>query len=312
MSEQQQGHKVKDSIWKDVIEKHISGMLRRAIPELYRDMDKSKEPVFIDKELRNWDQYVPGGAHEADFLVRIYLNDGSERWLLLHIEIQGDSGGYLPYRMYFYKTLILANHRTEPAALAIITESDHSKEPDCYISDIYGTRTEYRYNRLVIKDLDAEELYESDNPFDLALLAAYRAQETAEKGSRSELRRFDYLKELISLLASRGYDHDSKRIFLAFLETILNVQTPELCEEVEKYERKVFRGEESKVLLTMIEKKALAEGMEKGMEKGKAEGIAENKMYTALKMLADKMPPSMVSKYTDIPEDELANLAQMQ
>ncbi len=86
------------------------------------------------------------------------------------------------------------------------------------------------------------------------------------------------------------------------------------------------------MLLTMIEKKALAEGIEKGkaegiekgkaegiekgkaegMEKGKAEGIAENKMYTALKMLADKMPPSMVSKYTDIPEDELANLAQMQ
>ena len=66
------------------------------------------------------------------------------------------------------------------------------------------------------------------------------------------------------------------------------------------------------MLLTMIEKKALAEGMEKGMEKGKAEGIAENKMYTALKMLADKMPPSVVSKYTDIPEDELANLAQMQ
>ena len=66
------------------------------------------------------------------------------------------------------------------------------------------------------------------------------------------------------------------------------------------------------MLLTMIEKKALAEGMEKGKAEGIEKGKAEGKMYTALKMLADKMPPSMVSKYTDIPEDELANLAQIQ
>lgn len=49
-------------------------------------------------------------------------------------------------------------------------------------------------------------------------------------------------------------------------------------------------------------------GKEDGLEEGRAEGRAEKQVEVARTMLADGMSPELVSKYTGLPEEDIAKL----
>ncbi len=54
--------------------------------------------------------------------------------------------------------------------------------------------------------------------------------------------------------------------------------------------------------------KGFAEGEAKGVAKGKAEGKAEEKVAIAKSMLADKMDPVLIAKYTGLSEEKVRSL----
>ena len=43
----------KDGIWKDAIEQYLPLLLKRMMPELYKDVDFTQSFTFLDKELRD-------------------------------------------------------------------------------------------------------------------------------------------------------------------------------------------------------------------------------------------------------------------
>ena len=147
-----------DSLWKDIVERFFYPMLERAIPTLYADADTDTSPRFLDKELKKATYAMPGGKHIADFLVEVPLKNGTCEWILLHIELQGRGGESLPFRMFHYKALIFAMYKRESAALAILTDTRPKEEPECYESELYETSVTYKYKRLVVSELDEEEL----------------------------------------------------------------------------------------------------------------------------------------------------------
>ena len=53
---------------------------------------------------------------------------------------------------------------------------------------------------------------------------------------------------------------------------------------------------------------ALQKGLAEGVAKGKAEGKAEERIQMARKMLADKLPADVISKYTGLREEDIAAL----
>ena len=112
-----------DGFWKDLIERFWRELLKSVLPTLYAVADLTKEPVFLDKELRDVlhisdDQDSP---RFVDVLLKIPLKDGGEECVLLHIEVQGPGGENLTFRMYVYCSLIFAHYRKIPVALAILT-----------------------------------------------------------------------------------------------------------------------------------------------------------------------------------------------
>ena len=301
-----------DNLWKDIVQRFFYQMLERAIPALYTDADREKEPKFLDKELRKIAYALPGGAHVADFLVEVPLKSGESEWVLLHIEVQGGGGrSSLPFRMFHYKSLIFAMYKRESAALALITDKRPRGEPESYKSSLYNTVTTYEYNRLSVPDLDEAELLKTDNPFDLALCAAQRAL----KSKKDERQKHRYLKELLGLLGDRGWSRDDKHRLLLFIEHVINLKDHELKLDVVKYEEELER--EGKIMYISLAEQVYAKEWDRKLEQkykqeGKQEGITigELKMAkkTAYGMKAMGLPLDTIVKITGLSEDEIKRL----
>lgn len=281
-----------DSLWKDIVERFFYPMLKRAIPTLYADAETKTLPRFLDKELKKATYRLRGGKRSVDLLAEVPLKDGSCEWVLLHIEIQGRGGGRLPFRMAYYRALIFAMYKREAAALAIVTEKRSKDEPKFYESELYNTSVVYRYNRLVVPELDEGELLASDNPFDLALCAAQRAL----KSRRDERQKHAYLKELLRLLGERGWDHEDKRRLLLFIENIIGLKDRELKLDIVKYEEELQK--EGKIVYQplIVEMKYGPQWEEKA------------KLKTARNLLKMGLTVEQIATATELPEEDVRKL----
>jgi predicted transposase YdaD len=291
-----------DSSWKDLIGRFLYPLLKRAIPELYEAADTKTEPRFLDKEftdvLNTPYPDIHTSPHFADYLMEIPLKDGKAEWILCHFEAQGLSGGDLPERMSHYHCLIYGHYRREPAALAIITSSRPRKETSFYAHKHFGTESVYRYNNLVLKDLDDDELIASENPIDLALYAAKCAVR-----SKKELQKYRYLRNLLGILGERGWNRDDKRDLLLFLERFLYLKDEQLVRQYTEYRDQLSK--EGKIVFIPIgEEKAAREIEERGIEKG----IEKGKLEVARNMLANGFEPDIIAKNADLPIDKIRTL----
>jgi len=95
-----------DILWKVVLEEVFPDLLRFIYSDADEVYDMERGFDFLDKELAELDPQPDEGKDSrfADKLVKAYHRDGVEEWVLLHVEIQGDSDnrGEFAERMYTY------------------------------------------------------------------------------------------------------------------------------------------------------------------------------------------------------------------
>jgi predicted transposase YdaD len=294
-----------DSFWKDLIERFFYYLLKRAIPELYDAANTTISPRFLDKEFRDIlntaDPEIHTSPHFADFVMETPLKDGSDAWVLLHIEAQGRGGGNLAERMNIYKSLIVAHYRREPVALAIITEGRREDERR-YSHSHYGTKAVYEYNNLVLAELGDKELLASDNPIDLALYAAKGALKV-----REERQKYNYLRALLELLAERGWSRDDKRDLLLFLERVVNLRDKNLEIKYTEYRNHINR--EGKVMYIPLGERDLAREIERrGREEGMSIGMEKARVEMARNLLANGVSPDLIARSAGLPLEHIRKL----
>ncbi len=79
-----------DSSWRKILDQLLPEFLAFYFPEIHQAIDFDKGVEFLDKELQKiLPQEDEAGKRIGDKLVKVLLRDGSEKWLLIHIEIQG-------------------------------------------------------------------------------------------------------------------------------------------------------------------------------------------------------------------------------
>jgi len=185
-----------DGFYKDLIARFFWNLLEMSLPDLYADADTNGEYETLDKEftdiLNTGASEIHTSPHFADYVIKVPMKNGDEKWILLHAEIQGKGGEEdLPTRMYHYKCLIYAHYRKEPVALAIITDRRPLNEASSYSHSHYGTKSVYEYNNLVIINLNDGKLLSSANPIALVFYAAKCALK-----AKKEYQRYNYLHTL--------------------------------------------------------------------------------------------------------------------
>ena len=271
----------KDGIWKDAVEQYLPLLLKRMMPELYDDVDFSQEFKFLDKELRDTIQVSQSEEHNAarfvDTLVQVPLKSGRNEWVLLHIEVQGEGGEDISFRMILYCCLIFAHYRRMPVALAILTDKRPLKEtPGVFEFREYGTELIYKYNLFEVYKQRDEELLDSDNPFDSFIYAAKKYSEYMSEDAQKV--KLEYLLKIMRNLYVRGMNEQDRRRILIFISRLINLKDAEMVNQFVE-ELKELEGESNMRELTWLEEhfrdEAIAIGEARGEERGKQQGRSE-------------------------------------
>ena len=295
-----------DGFWKDLIERFWRELLKSVLPTLYAVADLTKEPEFLDKELRDV-LHLPDDQNPprfVDTLLKIPLKDGGTEWVLLHIEVQGPGGEDLTFRMYVYCSLIFGHYRKMPVALAILTASRKSETTGVFEASQHGTSISYKFNTLELDKLDDEKLLKSDNPFDLALYAARKAKQS--RGD--EKMKFRYLRELTGLLSKKGWSAKDRHDLLIFIEWIINLKDLELRKEYSIYANEMegdkvrYKSWIDEMFKEQFQSIGRQEGRNEGITIGEARGITmgEERAKRSImeRLIAGGISPQQAAAFT--------------
>ncbi len=279
----------------------LKSAFEEAFPDLLRfyfeeadalfDMDKGFE--FLDKELIELFPELEkhGGNRFVDMLVKAFLKDGTEEWILLHLEIQGRGANNFPARMFQYWYRIFDRYGVNIAALAVFTGDKNQKRPDTFYKSFLGTEVSYRYNCYHILDHTEAELIAMNSPFALIVLAAQKALLTG-RVPEEELAEHR-LTVARALIESKKYDHERIIRFLSFLKNFIYIENSEINRNFDNQIDRLTGKKNTMGIIETIKKIEREEGIEEGMERGKAE-VVKNLL------LADKFTLAEIANFASV------------
>src|SRR5579862_9327214 len=134
---------------------------------------------MLDKELQQLLPKSARGRRTVDLLVKVWRLDGSEAWVLIHIEVQARRERDFGLRMFVYNARIADRYNQEVVSLAVLVDGSPSWRPDSYEWELWGCRK--RLDFPIVKLLDFRgreaELENDGNPFAIVVLAHLKALE---------------------------------------------------------------------------------------------------------------------------------------
>jgi hypothetical protein len=122
-----------------------------------------------------------------DKLVKVWLKNGHETYILVHVEIQGQVDAEFPERMFVYNYRFYDRFRKQIVSMAVLADESRNWHPDRFGYGLWGSETGIRFPAVKMTDyLNRLEMLEtSDNPFALATLAHLETQRTRHKSGRA-------------------------------------------------------------------------------------------------------------------------------
>ncbi|SMP71150.1 hypothetical protein SAMN06295888_11763 [Desulfonatronum zhilinae] len=248
-----------DSPWKEILELRFAEFLALLFPQIQQEIDWTHPPEFLDKELQQITQDSSLGRRYADKLVRVRTKDKQRIFVLIHVEVQGESDQDFSLRMFVYNYRIFDKYKVDVVSLGVLADTSPCFRPSTYRRHRWGCKVEFEFP--VIKLLDWmerwEELEQSDNVFSLVIMAQIKAKTSK---TANELRAWKM--HLVRLMYERGYVKDTILELFRIIDWMIRL--PDGVEKEFWMEYSKFEEDKKMPYMTSIERF----GMEKGMEKG--------------------------------------------
>ena len=209
-----------DSLWKDLIEDLFEEFCAFFLPELYGDIDFTRPHESLEQELRQIYPESESGKRVNDKLFKVYLKNGAEKWLLVHVEVQGYRDSSFAERMFIYFYRVRDRFGADMEAIALFTDPNAGYRPARY--QYRSNTVELGYSYRVYKVLEQQEealLAQAENPFALAVLAALHS---LQRGNSAELS-FQFKMKLLRLLLERGYERQAINKLFIFIDHAINL-----------------------------------------------------------------------------------------
>lgn len=259
-----------------ILEEVFADLLRFIYPDADQVYDMERGFQFLDKELAelNPEPDEEIDSRFADKLVKVYHRDGLEEWVLLHVEVQGDTNDRDAFaeRMYTYFYRIRDKHPGRPvSALAIFTGQDGNQMPARYSYEYRGTRLTYEYPTLSVRAFSDGELENSANPFAQVIVAA---RIRLKEGKIPEDDLLDLKLLAARRLFAKGFEPAKVRSIFNFLRNYVLFEEPETNR---KFDNDIKETDKTGVMDTLEFVK---------ME-GKEEGLAEGQRNAVVALLAN-------------------------
>ncbi len=257
-----------DNAWKDALNQSFREFMEFFFPVVAAEIDWQRGYEFLDKELEKITRDHRIGRRLADKLVKVWLRDGREQWLLIHLEVQGALRRGFAKRIYIYNYRIFDRYDCEVISLVLLTDGQTSAKHLVWQTGRWGCEVFFRFPVVSLAGYEErwDELAASSNPFAVAVMAHLRV-----KQARGDHRRkLVWKRELIFRLYERGYSRAEIYTFFRFIDWIMIL--PEEMEQ--KLKTEIYQYEEDKRMpyISSWERFAMKEGQEQGLEQGLEQG----------------------------------------
>ena len=247
-----------DEAWKKIIERFFPQLLCFFVPKLYEDIDLSKGIDFLDKEMEQLSMISVKGAKYVDKLAKVYLKNGNEQWILVHIEVQGQPDKEFPLRMFRYFYRIFDRYGKRIVSMAIFTGSEKDRIDEKYELKSYGSGVEFRYLSFRLMDYDKERLEQDSNPIAIVILASQEKERARQKDEKFNIKLY-----LIRKLYDKGYEKDEIKGLFEFIDWVMQLNDEE--EKLIWEEIKELEGVKKMPYVTSVERIGRAEGLQQGL-----------------------------------------------
>ena len=290
-----------DSPWKDILEGYFPDFMAFFFPAAALEIDWSRGFEPLDKELAQVVRDAELGRRYADKLIKVFLADGREEWLLVHIEVQGQRDPDFPERMFVYGYRIYDRYRREIVSLAVLADTAPGWRPAGFAVGRWGSRLGLVFPSIKLLDYGTRqaELEADSNPFATVVFAHLAAQATRGDDQARYARKLALTRRLYERGLSRQQIIDLYR----FIDWILR-----LPDDLElQYTDEVYRIEEGLQMpyVSFVERRGIAVGEARGEVRGSIRllrGLLE-KRFGAL-------PPDALERLESADVDRLIVLAE--
>ena len=262
----------KDEKWKSLISKFLEDFLSFFMPELYQEIDFEKAYEFLDGELNRIKIKSKAKNRRSDKLVKIYLKDGSEKYILIHIEVQGYFDEAFADRMFTYYYRISDLHSTRDiTSISIFVDEDKQFHPNKFENNLFGTEVYYKYNTYKVLEQKEKELKKSDNIFAFVVLTTLYSL----KAKDNQKKKFDFKLKLTKILSKKNYSNETIVELFEFLDLLLSFKSEKLeilfykeFNKMSNLKEKEVMGSFSKFLLKKGKKETIIEIVLNGNKEG--------------------------------------------
>jgi len=221
-------------LWKAIIEDFIVEVLAYFYPTIETQRDKRKKIEFLDKFLQTLHPEAVEGNRRADLLIKVPLKNGKEKWILLHIEVQGYQDKDLPRRMFTYYYRSLDRFGMPVESLVIFTDSNKKYRPNAYEYDGIRTKCKYEYPIFKLADYKMADFEDLDSPLGIIFQTALIGMQQNLKDEKL----LELKKTLHRKLLEKGYDKRRIQIIGNFIRDLIRFKNKKynriFVEEVNK------------------------------------------------------------------------------
>jgi len=286
-----------DTPWKDAVTKYFPEFMAFYFPEAHRQIDWSKGYTFLDQELAQVVRDAELGKRILDKLVQVVTHQGDERWVYIHIEIQGQHDADFPERIFTYNYRLYDKYRRPIASLVVLADDRKNWKPHSFGYELFGSKHYLEFPTVKLLDYQpqTEALLEDPNPFALVTAAHLLTQQT----QGDDQQRLAAKWRLAKLLYARNWS--KQRIIDLFSVIDWMMRLPEelqnqLWQEIEQFERNCAMPYITSVERIGIEK-GIQQGMQLGLQEGHQQGHQQGRHEEATHMLLRQItrrfgPPS--------------------
>lgn len=287
-----------DSPWKEILDVYFSKFLALLFRKVYDEIDWDRGYDMLDEELQ---QIIPKGAGRlyVDKLVRVWLKDGTEEWILIHVEVQTGRETGFGKRVSDYNYRIEQKHQHEVVSLVVLADDEEGWRENKYIWKRLGYSRSFVFPiakllRYASPEGEAE-LEQNANPFARFILAHLKTRQTRNNPED----RFAWKLRIVQGLYDQKFPEEDVRKLFRFIDWLMELP-PEMAPEF-RNQIEIFQEGNKMPYITQTERLWL----EEGRAEGKREEVLQN-LRTILELKFGNDGLHLADELTQ--EKDLANL----
>ncbi len=250
-----------DETWKEVIGDYFDSFLTFFYPEIYQQIDWTKNPISLDKELEQITASADSKTRHADKLFQVWLLDNQEVWILIHVEVQSQYDKEFSQRMFIYNYRAFDLYQKPVISLAILGDETNSWRPSYYQYGLGSSQLNFNFSSVKLLDYQWEELEQSNNIFAIVVMAHLKTKATNSNLSAREQWKWN----LARLLYERGYNRKE----IVDLYKVIDLMMA-LSQDLQlSFEEKLanYQEERKMPLLTNIEQRTIKQTLKQNIIK---------------------------------------------